>query len=330
MTPVIYTIAKNESHNVADFMAAAEGVSVYVLDTGSFDNTVELLKKAGAHVTQKIINPWRYDHARNEALNLVPNDDNLLCVSVDMDERLETNWVSKLKQEWISGANIGNYRYIGEWADLNCTVPAIESARTRIHSRKGFHWERPVHEIPVPDKTTLVNICDTSILVKHYSDKRPRDYEPLLTEILENNPMDAEARLQRAAEFMKKHSWDCALIDYKSWLKLNYTDDSISKRYQRAAVFIDTAVCYYNLGQMERCLRAFLEAVAAEPNCREAWVHLATAYDSMGDYVMALACIQNALKIKSAPYFASIDITCWGDYPINLEIKLKETLKCML
>ena len=67
MQTVIYTIAKNEAHNVAAFMKAADGVPVYVLDTGSTDDTVALLKEHGANVEQKIITPWRFDTARNIA-----------------------------------------------------------------------------------------------------------------------------------------------------------------------------------------------------------------------------------------------------------------------
>jgi hypothetical protein len=43
MQTAIYTIAKNEAHNVAAFMKAADGAPVYVLDTGSTDDTVNLL-----------------------------------------------------------------------------------------------------------------------------------------------------------------------------------------------------------------------------------------------------------------------------------------------
>jgi glycosyltransferase involved in cell wall biosynthesis len=61
MKNIIYTISKNEAHNVEAFMQAAEGAPVYVLDTGSTDNTVELLREHGANVTEQTINPWRFD-----------------------------------------------------------------------------------------------------------------------------------------------------------------------------------------------------------------------------------------------------------------------------
>ena len=64
-------------------MREADGV--FVLDTGSTDGTPELLRQLGAHVTQEIITPWRFDTARNRALALVPEDADL-CVCTDLDE----------------------------------------------------------------------------------------------------------------------------------------------------------------------------------------------------------------------------------------------------
>lgn len=327
MTPVIYTIAKNEAHNVAGFMAAAEGAAVYVLDTGSEDETVNLLKQHGAFVVQQKIIPWRFDHARRAALDLVPNNEDILCLSLDMDERLESGWQEKISVEWLAECNFGNYRYIGEWQDAGCTVPATESARTRIHARRGFHWTRAVHEVLEPDQGVRVKPCNTSILVRHYSDGKQRDYSPLLTSILEANPADADARLQRGGEFVQKTEWENALVDYQAWLRLSHQDDRPITRYRRASAFIAMAACYHHLGQNERCLRALFEAVAAEPLCREAWVHLGHAHKTIGDCAMALACAQKALRIKNAPYFAAIDHFCWSDYPDELAKEMHKALQ---
>jgi tetratricopeptide (TPR) repeat protein len=326
MNTAIYTIAKNEAHNVEGFMASAQGCPVYILDTGSTDNTVELFKKFGAKVEQKIITPWRFDVARQEALSLV--DDAVdLCVSVDMDERIENDWQYKLKHEWQPSANYGNYRYIGDWQDKERTKPAVESARTRIHARKGFHWERPVHEVPLPDDDTIIKTCDTSILVKHYQDGKQRNYAPLLTQILEQNPNDADARLQRGGEYAQKGEWDNALVDYKAWLRLTTGDDRPVIRYRRATAHIAMATCYYYLDQHDRSIRAFFEAVAAEPLCREAWVHLAHTHSSMGEYAMALGCANKALAIKQPPYYACTDSFCWGDFPEKLAKEMLSKLK---
>ena len=85
----VYAIAKNESKFVKKWVnSMKEADEIYVLDTGSTDNTVELLKKYGAHVKVKKIDPWRFDVARNESLKLVPMDTDI-CVCTDLDEVFE-------------------------------------------------------------------------------------------------------------------------------------------------------------------------------------------------------------------------------------------------
>ena len=71
----VYAICKNEEKFVKRwYESVKEADGIFVLDTGSTDNTAEELKKLGANVTIKKIEPWRFDVARNESLNLVPED----------------------------------------------------------------------------------------------------------------------------------------------------------------------------------------------------------------------------------------------------------------
>ena len=65
----VYAISKNEEKFVDRWMdSVSEADEIIVLDTGSTDNTVKKLKKRGAKVKVKKINPWRFDVARNESL----------------------------------------------------------------------------------------------------------------------------------------------------------------------------------------------------------------------------------------------------------------------
>ena len=60
MKVCVYAIAKNEekfARRWLDSMSEADGV--YVLDTGSSDETVRLLKEGGAIVEQRIFEPTR-------------------------------------------------------------------------------------------------------------------------------------------------------------------------------------------------------------------------------------------------------------------------------
>ena len=105
MKVVVYAICKNEAKFVDRWMdSMSEADQVVVLDTGSSDGTAEKLKSRGALVRVEIITPWRFDTARNHALDLVPEDADI-CVSTDLDEVLEPGWREKLEAAWKPGTN---------------------------------------------------------------------------------------------------------------------------------------------------------------------------------------------------------------------------------
>jgi glycosyltransferase involved in cell wall biosynthesis len=324
MKTAIYTISKNEEHNVLKFMQAAEGAKVYVLDTGSTDNTVDLLKSKGAFVEQKEINPWRFDAARNSALNMIPSDIDV-CVSLDMDEQIESGWQAKLKNEWKG--NIGNYRYIAEWKDIEKTIPSIISPRTRIHNRHGFVWHRKIHEVIKPIDESSAVMCDTSILVKHYQDGKQRNYCNALDELIQDNPKDFDARLQRAGELLQKKEYKKALEDYFFYVQNLLIDNHEVIRHRKSLAWISIAYCLHNLGDNNSASRAFLFAVAEDPSCREAWCHLAHITNQLGNLPLAYGAAETAKNIKEPKYFQTIDHFFWGDYPENLSKEIFSKLK---
>ena len=89
MKIVVYAICKNEEKFVNRWVdSMQEADEIYVLDTGSTDNTVKLLKKRGVKVKSKVIKPWRFDVARNESLKMLPKDADI-CACIDLDEVFE-------------------------------------------------------------------------------------------------------------------------------------------------------------------------------------------------------------------------------------------------
>ena len=96
----VYAIAKNEENYVKKwYKSMSEADDIYVLDTGSTDNTVSLLKEMGCHVQVKKVEPWRFDVARNLSLKLVPSDCDI-CVCTDLDEVFVPGWRKILEEAW--------------------------------------------------------------------------------------------------------------------------------------------------------------------------------------------------------------------------------------
>ena len=123
-----------------------EADGVYVLYTGSTDDSIKLLRECGVHVERKEINPWRFDVARNESLKMVPGDADI-CVCIDLDEIIEKNWCEKLEKIWKDGTSRLSYNY--NWSlDVNCQ-PLVNFYIQKIHTRMNYIWKHPVHEILV-------------------------------------------------------------------------------------------------------------------------------------------------------------------------------------
>ena len=59
---IVYAISKNEEKFVDRwYNSMKEADEIYVLDTGSNDNTITKLKEHGVKVKKEIIKPWRFD-----------------------------------------------------------------------------------------------------------------------------------------------------------------------------------------------------------------------------------------------------------------------------
>jgi glycosyltransferase involved in cell wall biosynthesis len=89
MKIAVYAISKNESEFVRRFCDSAKDADgIFIADTGSTDNTLDLAYRNGAIVNEITISPWRFDKARDAALALIPADYDV-CISLDLDEVLE-------------------------------------------------------------------------------------------------------------------------------------------------------------------------------------------------------------------------------------------------
>lgn len=168
----VYAICKNESQFVEKwYNSVKEADCVVVLDTGSTDDTFEKLKKLDIITEQKIINPWRFDVARNESMKLIPEDCNIL-VCLDFDEIIEKGWANVLRERWIEGTHkCCWYKYV--WSHLSDGSDGRVFWTNKIHSR-GYKWEYPIHETLAIVNDAIKNLSDLYIdedgfKIHHYS-----------------------------------------------------------------------------------------------------------------------------------------------------------------
>ena len=141
----VYAICKNEEKFAKKwYESMSEADYVCVLDTGSNDNTVDILRELGARVESRVISPWRFDVARNLSMELIP-DDTDICVCTDLDEVLLPGWRKKLEKNWEKDLNCLFYRY--NWSLDKKNQPKVSFYLGNIHDRNHYQWTHPVHEV---------------------------------------------------------------------------------------------------------------------------------------------------------------------------------------
>ena len=211
-----YAIAKNESKHVARWLEATkESDYRIVLDTGSTDNTVELLK-AGQNVIvgETIVSPWRFDTARNQALDLVPEDADV-CLVLDMDEVPEKNFYRKVQKQWVRGADRG-------WISIDT---GFRWRVDRLHSRKGWKWTWPCHEVAMWQGEGDYAFSDTTAVIYHKPDatKSRGQYLTMLQDAIKETPEDSRMWTYLCREYYFNNDWEnvirCAkkALEFDGW-----------------------------------------------------------------------------------------------------------------
>jgi tetratricopeptide (TPR) repeat protein len=260
MKIAVYSIALNEEKHVARWAKACAGADgMFVLDTGSTDNTIELLKKHAIHTKKASIKPWRFDVARNVSLALIPEDYDI-CVSVDLDEVPEPDFFNKLRKQWKKGSNRG-------WIYMDTGTVWVSD---RIHARHGFQWKYPIHEVTAPSMGTEVVSCAIDATIRHQPDnsKSRAQYLTMLEQAIQDDPKDQRMLVYLVREYGFHKRWEDVVSTVK---KLNQSGWDV----ERAAACRNAGDAHTHLGNSEEALGWYRSAVEVLPDEPESWCSLA-------------------------------------------------------
>jgi len=311
----VYAICKNESKFIQRwFDSIKEADEIIVLDTGSFDNSVQLLNDLGVTVYGQIIVPWRFDTARNLALSFVSQDTDI-CLCLDMDEVMLPGWIEGIKEAYYKGVTEIKYPYVFNWNDNECTIPRITMYNFKIHARHGYTWHYPVHEIVCADDSSKEKVVYTdNIVCHHYADvTKVRDYQVLLDQACIDDPEEERFSHQRGRELMMHGRYDEAIIELNRHLTLKSDCQVRSLTYR----YIARCIKAMN-GSPNEIIANMLHSVAEYPYQRESWVWMAQAWLDVGNYPQAFACACTGLKITDRKLSFESEEGCWGDIPIKI------------
>ena len=333
----VYTICKNEEQFVSRWYdSMKEADEIYVLDTGSTDNTVEKLKEHGVHVETKIITPWRFDVARNLSLDMVPNDCDI-CVCTDLDEVLNPGWRETLEKVWQP--NTTRCRYIYNWKLDNNNKPLVSFYYEKFHSRNHYKWVFPVHEILEYNGTEENWVTTDDIILNHYPDptKSRSSYLKLLELSVKEYPDNDRNHHYLGREYMFHGKWNKAIDTLIAHLKL----PSATWKDERAASMRFIARCYQHLNRIEEARMWLHLAIKEAPHLRDAYVELAKLEYEQQNWELVTKYGEKALEIninnrsyineiftfdETIPDLLSISTFYQGNYQESLKY-IKEALK---
>ena len=291
----VYAISKNEEKFVSRWVKSMkEADEIYVLDTGSTDNTVNKLQELGVNVTQKIITPWRFDIARNESLKLVPVDTDI-CVCTDLDEVFEPGWRKKLEAQWTKDATRARYNY--NWSLDKNNKPIVNFNIEKIHTRNNYKWIHPVHEVLTYTKENEKIITINDITVNHYPDstKSRSSYLPLLELSVQEDPEDDRNMHYLGREYMYNGKWNQAITTLKKHLSLK----KATWKDERAASMRFISRCYKNLNNYPEARDYLNQAIKEAPYLRDAYVERALLEYEQSNYKEVEKYCLKALKITT-------------------------------
>ena len=306
MRVAVYAIAKDEEQFVERWAESAEDADYrMILDTGSTDGTVEAARRLGIDTAVQAFDPWRFDVARNRALDLLPKDVDY-CIALDLDEVLIPGWREELEKAHAEGWTRPRYRYTWSWTAEG--APGLVYGGDKIHTRDHYRWKHPVHEVCLRDDGRETQGW-TGLEIHHHPDptKSRSSYAPLLEQAVAEDPEDDRNAFYLGREYCYAGRTAEAAVMLKRYLSL-----------PRAVWHAERSRAMIYLSTIEDARTWLLRAAAEAPGRREPWVALAQHFYEAADWVGCLWAAQQAQKIVEKPLDYLCEDWAWNDRPWDL------------
>lgn len=287
----VYTIALNEEKHVKRWFDSAKDADLLLIaDTGSTDSTKFIAKSLGIQVYEIEVNPWRFDVARNASLSLIPENFDM-CVQLDMDEVLSSNWRAQVEKAFLHGNLWPTYKHVT--VRNQAGDPRNFQLYFKIHPRNGFKWEYPIHEILTPtDKTQKYTREFISLEVDHLKDnsKSRKSYLGLLQTAVSESPND----------WRMNHYLNREYFYIRDWLKVLQTGYKCSAlpggwNVERASTYMWMSEAARWLELMPLAKYWAERATDSAPEFYEAWHWRAHIAHLLNDWT---ECLESAQKIE--------------------------------
>jgi glycosyltransferase involved in cell wall biosynthesis len=301
----VYTIAKNEAKHVERWYESAKDADyLLICDTGSEDDTVQIARNLGISVIKTTVDPWRFDTARNAALDAIPDDIDY-CISMDMDEIISPNFREELEKCLEDGITLPRPSFV-----YNEDMTFLAQ---RIHARHGYRWRWAIHEaICVVDIAQVER--PVNITMEHHPDetKSRGNYLHLLDFWSKEEPEDPRYAYYYARELFFYSRIRESKDEFVRYLNL-----------KDAVWNVDRARACRFLAEMSPGIegRLWLQQATEEiPHYREAWVELAQWHYDRERWAEGLAASEKAIAIEDGDHILAYqrESFAWGEKAYDL------------
>ena len=303
----IYAICKNEEKFIRKwYESVKESDYICILDTGSTDNSIKIMKELNINYKQKIIEPFRFDKARNESMKLIPKDTDI-CICLDLDEIIEKNWKEKINNIWEPNLNRLNYIY--NWK-LENNIPKITFYANKIHSLKNYKWIHPVHEILKHNKKENIKTTN-EIIINHYPDnsKSRKQYLKLLELSIKENPNDDRNMHYLGREYMYYKKWNKSIDTLIKHLNLKTS----TWNEERCASMRFISRCYISLKRYDEAKMWLDKAIQECKDSREPYTERMLLEYKLNNYYEAIYYGKEALKITNKKLTYITETFSWDE-----------------
>ena len=278
MNVTLYAICKNEEKNIEKFINNSKKFShTVVVDTGSTDNTVQLLKDAGIEVYEHPQTKEEFDFsvARNQSLSYVKTD---WAFSLDFNEDVDELFLDGFD---VIADEFTTFKYLRFDDEGENNIKKCDEIHIRFHRTKNYKWVNAVHEIPIfiatDDFPNEVSI-ETSIKITkkiHYSISKELFYFNIC-----EREHQKDSNNWYYIWFIFNHYFN--VKNYQKALETGQEYLNISKAYIdsfRINAFIRCSICLIQLQDISKGANYAFHAVSeamnmGEPYLSQAFLHL--------------------------------------------------------
>ncbi len=323
-------IARNEAITLPRMVGSLKefqerGGEIWVLDTGSTDNTIEVAKSLGCKVeavgdkfrikidkelSDNINNKFviegeepvvkegdslfDFASARNYIADFAEND---VIATPDCDEIFTKFDIDKLNEVIDNGAEQLEYEFVFSHDHLG--NPIVKFRHCKFYNRKKLHWEGIIHEVLAGD-AKMVYLDESIIKLEHYQNVETNrsGYLKGLAVDCYRHPENDRNSHYFAREMLYLGRPKSAIKEFKNHISMNRWPTEASQS------MLHIGDGYKMLGDTDEMLKWWIKSVEKEAR-REPLIQLAEYYFSQGMYAQVILYAEAALTITQLPFYSN-------------------------